>query len=137
MVYTGKENKPQGYGLLDSLLGSAHKKPETLSELLTASIFSEPSVIQDRWFKDTTVFIDGYTFERCRFDRCKLTTQLATFVFRQCFISSDSMLYFQGPSLKIARLLMHYLRQQGRIRMVEGEAGIYAVINSDGTFSLE
>ncbi len=93
--------------------------------------------IQDRWFKDTTIHIDGYTFERCRFDRCTLLTEFAAFAFRQCFISPDCRLYFAGPSLKVVQLLMHTLRTQDRVQLLPGEEGVCAVLNPDGTFSLE
>jgi hypothetical protein len=96
-----------------------------------------PLTIQDRWYKDETIQVDTYTFERCRFDRYKLVTEYATFVFRNCFISADCRLFFKGPSLKVLKLVMHYLRIQNRVQMMEGEEGVYAILNPDGTFSLE
>ena len=96
-----------------------------------------PPLIQNRWFKDETIRIDGYTFERCRFDRCKLVTQMASFTFRSCFISPDCGLYFVGAALKVARLIMHSLAIKSRLTKVDGEEGLYATINDDGTFSLE
>lgn len=107
------------------------------AERSIAPLFQPPPVIQDRWFKDETIKIDGYTFERCRFDRCNLVSELATFTFRQCFISPDCGLFFVGPALKVARLLMHTLAVKARITRVAGEEAIYAPINPDGTFSLE
>lgn len=93
--------------------------------------------IQDRWFKDTTVHLDGYTFERCRFDRCQLVTEYATFVLRNCVISPDCGIYFNGAALKIARLLMQVLHGKQRINPVKGEEGIFPQQNPDGTFTLE
>ncbi len=101
------------------------------------ALFQAPPVIQDRWFKDETLRIDGYTFERCRFDRCKLMSDMATFTFRECFLSPDCGLYFTGPALKVARLLMHALHIKERITPVAGEEALYATLNPDGTFSLE
>ncbi len=95
-----------------------------------------PPVIHQRWFKDQTIHIDGYTFELCRFDRCHLITEQATFAFRNCFISPDTAIYFRGPSLKIARLLMHTLRLRGRVVKLHGEEAIFPTDNTDGTFSL-
>lgn len=94
-------------------------------------------VIRDRWFRDETLKIDGYTFERCRFDRCNLVTEMATFTFRHCFISPDCGMYFAGPALKVARLLMHTLRVKTRVTTVAGEEAMYAPLNPDGTFSIE
>ena len=98
---------------------------------------SPPPTIHGRWFKDQTVPIDGYTFERCRFDRCKLLTEFATFTFRQSFISSDCQLLFQGPSLKIVRLLMHQLAMGNRIQKYFGEEAVFPTLHTDGTFTLE
>src|SRR5438132_13045104 len=77
-----------------------------------------PPVIKDGWFKNETINIDGYTFEHCRFDRCKLVTAVATFTFRHCFIADDCGLYFTGPALKVARLLMHTLKVKGRLTVL-------------------
>ena len=64
-------------------------------------------------------------------------TEMATFTFRQCFISPDCRLYFVGRALKVVRLLMHTLRVKSRIVTVAGEEALYAALNPDGTFSLE
>lgn len=108
--------------------------PRTLADLLTAFA---PPIVRDRWFKDTTVYLDGYVFERCRFDRCQLVTQQATFVFRECVISADCSVYFSGPGLKLARFLMHTLAVKQRIQIVPGEQNLFPQINADGTFTLE
>jgi len=98
-----------------------------------------PPPIQGQWFKDQTLYIDGYTFVGCRFDRCNLITQWATFTFRSCFISPDCRLYFQGPALKLVRLMMHDLRQKGHLPHVEWTQArdIFPTPNDDGTFTLE
>ena len=123
--------------LLDAIQGSGGG-----SELgdIAQSIFGLPPIpppVQGAWYKNQTVHIDGYTFEDCRFDACKLVTEAATFKFRRCFISADCQLYFRGPALKVARLLMHVLRLQGRIQTGVDEEGVYATINDDRTFTLE
>lgn len=139
------KDRPVGLGDLARILANLRSEgpdpqPGPLERALMAPLFTElpaPPVVQKRWFKDQTIRIDGYTFEQCRFDRCKLVTEMATFTFKGCFISPDCGVYFVGPALKVARLLMHTLRVKGRIREVEGEEGVYARLNSDGTFSLE
>jgi hypothetical protein len=93
--------------------------------------------IMGRWFKDQTIHIDGYTFELCRFDNCKLVTEFATFAFRRSFISPDCQVFFTGPSLKIARLLMHHLAQAGRVQKYPGEDAVFPTLNLDDTFTLE
>jgi len=128
---------------LDSILGS-YRKPERelsiLAQLLQGSISPpsppSPPAIEDRWFKDETINVDGYTFVRCRFDRCKLITVNATFAFRNCYIDTLSSIFFNGPALKIARLLTHVLVQNGRVTLRPDEAGLLPTLHPDGTFTL-
>ena len=110
---------------------------EIFKALRTTASPAAPPIIQDRWFKDETINIDGYTFQRCRFDRCKLIIEWATFSFENSFISPDCTLYFNGPALKTARLLIHHMRLGQRFELKENELGLAATINTDGTFTLK
>ena len=107
---------------------------ETLFPQSNPPIFAAP-VIQDRWYKDQTIHIDGYTFERCRFDRCRLLTAVGTFAFRQCYISPDCSVFFDGAGLKVARLVMHQLAMHGRVQELPTDEGIFPTLNADGTWS--
>ena len=121
--------------LIEQIFSSRQPSPPlTLGDLIGALA---PPTVQDRWFKDTTVYLDGYVFERCRFDRCQLVTEQATFTFRQCVISPDCGLVFSGPALKLARLLMHTLAVKRRIQPLTGEQNLLPQSNADGTFTLE
>jgi len=109
-----------------------------LDSLSTSAPPVAPPVIRDRWFKGQTIHIDGYTFERCRFDACTLVVGMATFILRQCYVDPTCRLYFSGPSLKLARLMLHMMRIQGRIQMLPGEEGVFAQLGgADGTFTVE
>ena len=121
---------------LSEALGNRDSETPFMS-LARAFALSKAVPIQRKWFKNETVHIDGYIFEDCRFDGCQLVTALATFTFRRCFIAPNCRLSFDGPALKTARLLMHFLRVQGRVQVREGELSVYATLNTDGTFSLE
>jgi len=106
---------------------------------LAAALAGLPATptIQLRWFKNETIYIDGYAFEDCRFDGCQLVTEMATFAFRRCYIAPNCRVYFNGAALKTVRLLMHLLRGQNRIKVRQDELGLYATLNTDGTFSRE
>src|SRR5262245_48193739 len=90
------------------------------STILTPNLAVHPTIV-DRWFKDETLHIDGYTFQGCRFDRCKLVTESGTFNFENCYISPDCELFFDGTALKVVRLLMHHLQIIGKINLTETE----------------
>lgn len=96
-----------------------------------------PPTIEDRWFKDQSINIDGYTFVRCRFDRCKLVTERATFAFRNCYLDPQTGLFFNGAALKLVRLLIHALVQRGRITLLPNEMGLLPTTHPDSTFTLE
>jgi hypothetical protein len=96
-----------------------------------------PPPIQGRWFKDQTIHVDGFTFERCRFDNCKIVTRFSTFVFRDCFLGPTTTVFFDGPALKAAKLLMFDLVRKGRILAQAGETGIFPAVKPDGTVTLE
>jgi len=130
------DEKPPELGDLMAALAKLRPPSESTSLAALASLLYPPAV-KDAWYKGQTIQIDGYTFEDCRFDGCKLITELATFKFRRCYISSDCRVYFKGAALKTARLLMHVLRVQERIEVREDELGVYAALNHDGTFTLE
>ncbi len=129
---------------LADLLGSGAQEESALTSLARALAGNAPPLVppppppvHGKWFKDQTLQIDGYVFEGCRFDRCKLITELAIFTFKNCYISPDCSIHFSGPSLKIVRLLLHFLRLQGRVNILPNEQGLLATSNPDGTFSLE
>ena len=98
-----------------------------------------PPVIQDRWFNNGTIYIDGYTYERCRFDGCNLVTSMATFTFRDCYIDPVTCrFYFDGPALKIVRLFAQDLVMKGRLDYRPEEDGMYPrIVSPDGKFTLE
>ena|SRR5438034_1158836 len=136
-------------GSLAELLGQLPAPPEkstftSIAELLNQFSTSKspppaqptPQLIRDRWFRDQTVYIDGYVFERCRFDNCALVTELANFTFRASFIAPTCRLFFNGPALKLAKLLLHLLRLQQRITPLPDEQAVFPV-TTDGTFTIE
>jgi hypothetical protein len=134
-------SKSQGLPVSQTF-GTPTSTGETLSQLLNLSSLSPPAqppppVINDRWFKDQTIYLDGYTFERCRFDGCTLVISEATFSLKRCFIAPNCRLFFTGRSLKVARLLLHTMRIQGRIQMLAGEEGVFAAMGTDGTFTVD
>ena len=115
-------------------------KVTTIADILKPWPFippPEPPLVQDRWFKDVTIHVDGYVVERCRFDRCTLVTEQASFGFRECFISADCSVRFLGPSQKIGQLIAHVLLIKGVDLQNVVNAALFPKYNTDGTFTLE
>ncbi len=104
-----------------------------------SSVPPAPPIIQDRWFDNQTIYIDGYVFQRCRFDRCQPVTSMATFIFRDCYIEpATCRLFFEGPALKVVRLFAHDLVMKGRLEYKPEEDSLYPRrTGPDGKFTLE
>ncbi len=85
---------------------------------------------EGQYFLNQTVYLDDYTFIRCRFDNCTLITNKGTFKFNQCVISNCVVFYSQ-EAYKIVKLF----------NSLTPYANIYpqfqATMNADGTFTIE
>jgi hypothetical protein len=111
--------------------------PSLLSILASLGGPPAPPAIVQRWFRGETIYIDGYTFDGCRFDNCQLVTSMGNFSFRDCFIDPTSRVLFSEHALKVAKLLMHDLAMKRRLAPQHDEAGIFPLVRDDGTFTLE
>ena len=70
---------------------------------LLSALVDRPKV-NNLWFNDQIVTLDGYTFNHCRFDSCKLYLSSTNFEIHHCFIDENTVVYFNGEILKILKL---------------------------------
>ena len=125
------EEKKKQRSLAEILAGCPEKKeemqPDRLSNLLAG--FSYKKV--EQYFLDQVVYIDDYTFEKCRFDRCRLITFKGTFKFTNCVISANTIIEYGGDAFKVAKLF--------NSMAVYGDSypNFKVTINTDGTITLE
>ena len=63
--------------------------------------------VENIWFNNQTVTLDGYYFHQCRFDACKLNISSTNFEIHRCFIDEDTEIYFDGEMIKILKLFHH------------------------------
>jgi len=101
--------------------------PSKLPQLLGLLPFQK----KEQYFLNQTVYIDDYTFVKCRFDKCHLVTFKGTFKFNHCIIDPSTIIQYGGESLKIATLFNETTLKS------ELYPNFKARINEDGTFSLE
>ena len=45
------------------------------------------------WFYEKVIFIDGYVFKNCRFDKCTLAAKTPHFRIENCLIDDNSFVY--------------------------------------------
>lgn len=100
----------------------------TLYDLIFQSLYFRK---EGQYFLNQTVYIDDYTFVRCRFDNCTLITNKGTFKFLQCVIGNGTVIRYGGEALKITKLF--------NSMSVYGQyyPSFLAKINADGTFNIE
>lgn len=60
--------------------------------------------VENRYYKDQTVYIDGYTFTNCIFDNCVLNTNAGTFLFRSCRLINGCTIQYGPNAVRIIRL---------------------------------
>jgi len=112
---------------IPSILGQA-KQTETPNwfDLISSLAFQK----EGQYFLNQTVYLDDYTFIRCRFDNCTLITNKGTFKFIQCVIAGSQVVYSQ-EAYKVVKLfnsMAAYADQYPQFK---------ATMNVDGTFNIE
>jgi hypothetical protein len=81
-------------------------KEEQPSDYFTrelARLVEAQPTLEDQWFKDQEVWLDGRTFTRCFFEKCTLRTATGAFFLDDCRIVR-SALYLSGNALNAAKL---------------------------------
>ena len=56
------------------------------------------------WFDKKEIYLDGYRFVSCRFDKCRLIVNSTNFEIEECFISDDTVVVFGQEVVKPIRL---------------------------------
>lgn len=117
--------------LLASLLAVSAQQQQDhnkgLNSLLTAFAFRKES----QYFLNQTVYIDDYTFVKCRFDNCRLVTYKGTFKFEHSVLDATTTILYGGEALKIVKLF------NSKSPFSTYFPDLKVSINMDGTFSLE
>ena len=73
--------------------------PSTLANALN------PKIVKGLWYSDKEITLDGYSFEECRFDNCKLHVSNAANVnLISCHISDDSYFIYGHSALSAIKL---------------------------------
>jgi hypothetical protein len=65
--------------------------------------------LHDRYYEKQNIYLDGYTFENCRFSNCTLITDTGMFTLRDCTFA-DGSVWFGPNAMKIVRLFGLYHR---------------------------
>lgn len=62
----------------------------------------------NEYFLDKTIYLDGYKFSNCRFDRCNLVTYSGDINLDHCVISNDCVINYGGNALKVTKLFNRF-----------------------------
>ena len=83
--------------------------------------------VQEHWFKNKQVTLDGYHFTRCRFDGCMLYINSAEFLLTSCVIAPDCKVFF---GQKVSKILRVYFREH------PGNGYYAPIAEPDGTITI-
>lgn len=64
-----------------------------------------PPVISGRIFKNETVILDGFRFEKCRFENCTLVYSGGPADSAECYFAPDTLWKFEGPAGMVMQVL--------------------------------
>ena len=60
--------------------------------------------VENIWFNNQIVTLDGYIFSHCRFDGCELNIWSINFELHRCFIDENTEIIYNGEIIKIVKL---------------------------------
>lgn len=86
--------------------------------------------VENQWYHNQQVNIDGYHFHKCRFDNCTIITSKGSFSFDHCYFSNCNFQY-NDEALKIVRLF--------NVSATEARSFwpyLAPTVNEDGTLTL-
>ena len=100
---------------------------------LTSLLGSYPFRVENKWYHQQVVSLDGYTFVKCRFDNCQIYTTKGTFTLDHCILSGCSVTFY-GEAQKAVQLFNVSNPQK---LSIWAKQGLDATQNEDGTWSIK
>lgn len=85
--------------------------------------------IEGLWFNQKVVKLDGWNFEGCRFDGCRLIIETPYFIVKNCYIDESNFIEVGGSLMNAVRFLN--IKQHSAGHVIYGP-----VRNIDGTVSI-
>ena len=67
--------------------------------------FAERLQLEGLWFNERHIWLDGYNFKRCRFDKCIIIAGTHNFELEDCYVDDSNFVYLAGEIVKPVRLL--------------------------------
>ena len=113
-------------------LQGASQMPGELAKTLALLFLSAPVTIENRWFNNQDVTLDGFNFVRCRFDNCRFLVGRGAFKFDHCLVAGGSAQY----SEEAGRIVRLYSLPAGQGSALPQDCLIRPMWHEDGTFSI-
>ncbi len=101
----------------------------SFSAASSSSISSFRPIKKNLYYRNQTIAIDGFVFQNCRFDNCKLEIKNGNFEFRECVIDETCVVSYHGNALKIIKL--YNRKDQKRIQ------DLSPTVNADATINIK
>ncbi len=110
--------------------------PETEQRAVTLTAYAKRVKIQGKWFSGSDVSLDGYEFERCRFDKCSLISSNGDFIMKDCFIADNNSVTVGDGAQRIVTLALYRLSMHIPILQQIRKPPVSPIFNPDGTISI-
>ncbi|WP_133249049.1 hypothetical protein [Pseudomonas sp. B1(2018)] len=62
-------------------------------------------VVRGLWYSQKIIKLDGWVFEECRFDNCKLIIESPYFSIRNCYIDATNAIEVNGVLMNVVKFI--------------------------------
>ncbi len=107
---------------------------EDIRSVLTKLMSSSPYTLRQQWYNGQDIYLDGFRFERCRFDRCRIILSRGVFEIERCFFAECQFLYLNeaGRIVRLYNFIAPIAQSEARMRF----PSLIPTIHQDGTVSI-
>ena len=112
------------------LLNSSPATNPNIGSWLGGLLTGDPYKVEGQWYHNKLIHLDGYTFERCRFDSCDIHISTGNFRVNHCYFA-NCRFFYSGNALNLVRLY--------NINANEARSNwpyLAPTLNSDGTLTI-
>ncbi|MCK9728587.1 hypothetical protein [Pseudomonas syringae] len=62
-------------------------------------------IVKGLWYQSKVVHLDGWIFEACRFDNCRLVISTPYFTLKECFVDDSNEIVLEGAIVNAVKLV--------------------------------
>lgn len=90
-------------GLIASRMFSAEPEASDPMNYLAGLLAQNPYIYKNQWFFKQDVTLDGYAFENCKFEECRLVVEKGNFRLLNCALSG-CIIFYSGDAQRTIQI---------------------------------